>query len=116
MSKKRRRDPLAHLNVPLESLPKTLSEAVDYVIAGLTPEDREFLRTWPCESLGQFHHGFGTGIRNNLGLWGRNPELIASLPESKRFADAASSLIIEEIWLRLQGQPSDRSAVEIDGA
>ena len=102
MTKKRKRDPLAHLHPPLESLPKNLTDAVFYVIASLSEENRVELRNWPCEYLGEFHHGLGTWIRNHLGLWGRNAELIASLPAKDRFGDAASWLILEEVWLQLQ--------------
>src|SRR5262245_13166779 len=107
MTKKQNRDPLVHLHPPLESLPKTMPDAVAYVIASMSQQDRDAVRGCPCEYLGEFHHGLGTWLRNHLGLWGRNSELVANLPVQHRFGDAASRLILEEVWLALQAQDAE---------
>jgi hypothetical protein len=58
--------------------PTTLDEAVAHLVSVLSEEDKATVRDTPEDDLIRFHHGWGTGIRNGFGLWGGNPELLAS--------------------------------------
>jgi len=54
----------------------------------------------PEEQLIRFHHGWGTGIRNEFGLWKGNKELLADC--HAEHPDDASMVIIQAVWERLQ--------------
>ena len=82
--------------------PRTLDEAVERVLADLSEADRDRVRNTPRGELIRFHHGWGTGIRNAFGLWGKNRELLESLGAGGWGADAVSMQIIETVWERLQ--------------
>lgn len=83
-----------------EILPKTVEEAVDHILAKMKDEDKSLVRRTPQTDLIRFHHGWGTGIRNSFGLWGRNPELLEACGGGH--PDDASMVIIEAVWERLQ--------------
>ncbi len=84
----------------MNSLPRTVLEAVKQILGEMAAEDKREVRDMPKDELGQFHHGWGQGIRNSMGLWGRNPELLADT--GKSHADDASMVIIEAVWKALQ--------------
>ena len=97
-----------------EEWPKTVEEAVDQLISSMSEEDKEALRNTPEQDLILFHHGVGTYIRNEFGLWSDNKELLKScgsriFPESGYDEyltmmvdpDDASMEIIEATWIRL---------------
>ncbi len=69
---------------------------MDELISTLDPESLDMLRTMPKDDLVQYHHGWGTDIRNVYGLWGGNPELMASC--GRRHPDDCSMVIMEAVW------------------
>ena len=83
-----------------DALPSSVDEATEQIISEMSPEDQNLVRNTPKEDLIRFHHGWGTGIRNSLGLWGTNKELLQDT--GKQHPDDASMIIIESIWARLQ--------------
>lgn len=83
----------------------------------MSEEDKETLKNTPEEDLTLFHHGLGTDIRNEFGLWANNRELLKScgsqmMPDSAYddylmmmvHQDEASMVIIEALWRALQEQ------------
>jgi hypothetical protein len=90
-----------------KDLPKSLSEAVDYVIERMSPGDREELRKLSKSDLVMTHFGLGMWIRNELGLWGDNQELLADLSGPNRWIhpDDVSTVIVEAVWRRLRKEP-----------
>ena len=80
--------------------PKTVDEAVSRIIAGLSDADRKQVNETKKEALILFHQGWGTGIRNQFGLWRGNTNLMADC--HAQHPDDASMVIIEAVWLRLQ--------------
>lgn len=80
--------------------PRTVDEAATRLIREMSKKDREFVRSTPETELFQFHHGWGTGIRNRFGLWRGNDELLADT--RTQHPDDASFVIIKEVWTRLQ--------------
>ena len=66
----------------------------------MSAEDKEFVRNTKKGDLIKFHHGWGTGIRNEFGLWGLNNVLLEDTGE--RHPDDASMVIIEAVWKELQ--------------
>lgn len=80
--------------------PKTVSEAVKILLERMSLENQEKIRNTPREDLILYHHGWGTGIRNDFGLWGKNFELLKDTGE--QHPDNASMVIIEAVWEALQ--------------
>ena len=81
------------------SLPKTVEEAVTYVIKRMSPEDQAKVRATPKDDLIRFHRTWGSGLRNDLGLWKGNDALFKAT--GAKHPDDASMVIIEAIWARL---------------
>jgi hypothetical protein len=80
--------------------PKTVDEAVTRLISGLNDEEKARVRDTKKDDLISFHHGWGTGIRNEFGLWRGNTNLMAACHADH--PDDASMVIIEAVWQRLQ--------------
>jgi len=85
-----------------ENWPATLDEAVAVIVGGLSAENRELVRQTEYEDLIQYHHGWGTDIRNKFGLWRGNEALMLSACGRQCHPDTASMRIIEAVWLELQ--------------
>jgi hypothetical protein len=71
-----------------------------HCIAELDDPDKAHVRDTKKEDLISFHHGWGTEIRNNFGLWRGNTNLLADCRAEE--PDGASMVIIEAVWQRLQ--------------
>jgi hypothetical protein len=86
----------------MASWPRTVEQAVTNIVASMSAEDKQKVRATKKEDLIQYHHGWGTGIRNGFGLWRGNRELLADC--KSQHPDGASMVIIEAVWERLQKQ------------
>jgi hypothetical protein len=82
-----------------EALPSTIDEAVDFILSEMSDEDKKTFRETPRNDLIKYHHGFGTAVRNKLGLWSGNSKLMQAT--NKQHPDDASMVIIEALWDRL---------------
>jgi hypothetical protein len=91
--------------------PTTCQAAITSIVTRLSSEDKAALRKNKKEDLIQYHHGWGTGIRNDFGLWGGNEALARdcaarfgdpSGPEALH-PDTISGLIIEQVWRAVGG-------------
>lgn len=65
-------------------------------------DEKELIRTADQADLGQFHFGFGTGIREIFHMWHGNKELLKSCGSKEMHPDDAAMVIIEALWRRLQ--------------
>jgi len=95
-----------------EELPKTVAKAVDYIIARMKPEEIDnFLRQAKRKSdVTMFHHGFGTWVIDELGLWSGNTDLLKA---TKRFhPDDASTVILEALWGKLTREKKKKDQPE----
>ena len=88
-----------------EDFPKTLDEAVNRTINGLSDEKKLYIRSVPKSYLIMFHRGWGRGIRNAYGLWQNNYQLLESCAKKAGkesiHPDFASSIIIKNVWEKL---------------
>ncbi len=89
--------------------PTTVDAAVADVLSTLSAEDKAEVRGTKKEDLIMFHHGWGTGIRNDYGLWRGNTKLIESACGKGCHPDDASMVIIEAVWSALQHEGADSS-------
>lgn len=82
--------------------PKTIEEAVKVILSTMTDTEKELIRSSTEEKLTDFHLGLGTEIRNKLGLWDYNYELLISCGELE--PDEASMVIIKAVWEALHNE------------
>lgn len=83
--------------------PETVDATVQMIISRLSEKDKLVVRNTKKKDLIQFHHGWGTGIRNYYGLWRGNRKLLLSACNGEPcHPDDASMKIIEAVWERLQ--------------
>ena len=91
-------------------LPETYVEAVNHVYDLLSDIDRDYVKDVPFFDLIKFHRGWGMNIRNSLGLWGKNKDLLASCAKAngteRIHPENASQLIIEGVWKKLNNDVS----------
>ncbi len=82
----------------LKRWPATIDEAVGVMIASLSDEVKATIAAMAMakSELIRLHFGLGAWIRNNLGLWRGNRELLESTGEAD--ADDASMVIVEAVW------------------
>ena len=83
--------------------PETVDATALMIISRLPEKDQALVKRTNKKDLIQYHHGWGTGIRNYYGLWRGNQKLILSACDGKPcHPDDASMKIIEAVWERLQ--------------
>jgi hypothetical protein len=97
-------------------LPRTYAEAVDRLIAGLTPDGREALLDFSEEELARQHSGLAMRLREDYGLREGNSELLRSCAEQAGQlaegqigifdADAAAHLIVRGAREKLRSESS----------
>jgi hypothetical protein len=89
--------------VERETWPTTVAEAAKRLVEQLDDESKARVRATEKDRLIQYLHGWGTGIRNSLGLWRGNEKLLASCGGGTRAdPEACSMVIIEAVWTVLQ--------------
>ena len=87
----------------MKSDPTTLTEVVDMIIAGMSPESIEVVKQSPPEN---FHHGFGTDMRNNLGLWDTNRPISIWFQKHLELShgDDLSGIIMKMTWAKVRNE------------
>jgi hypothetical protein len=88
--------------------PKTVRAAVDNQLKRLSEREKADLRARTRSELIRFHHGWGTGIRNEYGLWRGNAALLKDC--GNVHPDDCSMKIIEGVWERLVAPSSTDAA------
>jgi hypothetical protein len=83
-----------------KSWPKTVKEAATQILSEMSEKDKETVWNTKKEDLIKFHQGWGAGIRNDMGLWQGNKELMKDAKANH--PDDASMVIIEAVWSTLQ--------------
>ena len=91
--------------VERDTWPTTVDEAARQIASAIDTESRDRIRATKKDQLIQYHHGWGMGIRNSLGLWRGNDKLLQSCGNGTRVhPDSCSMMIIEAVWALLQSQ------------
>ena len=90
------------VNKKSAELPTTIDGAVRLML-GLVPEDEQTRISDMSENdLSELHMGLGQWVRNHLGLWDVNSELLAATDEPN--ADDAFAVIVRAFWSTLRSQ------------
>jgi len=82
--------------------PKTIEEAAEIVIDGLSKDELNSIREMKEDELFWTSMSLGQGIRNSMGLWGENKELLKSCGSEDIHPDDASAAIVKFVWLKLR--------------
>jgi Domain of unknown function (DUF6794) len=85
-----------------DNWPTTVEATVHDLLARTSAADKAYVKATKKEDLIQFHHGWGTGIRNYYGLWRGNEKLILAACGRPCHPDDASMKIIKAVWRELQ--------------
>lgn len=89
----------------MTSIPATLDEAVDHLLARMTEEDKTCFLS---HSDAFFHHGSGTAMRNEWLLWDESSPLSIWFSDRHIFhADDRSSVIYKALRARLNEETID---------
>ena len=94
--------------------PKTVDEAVQVLkTKWLQPKDRDWiLRNTKHEVWGRLYMGFGTGMRNEFGLWGDNQPLHDSC--GTKDPEGCSSVILNRLWESVRGDADPALVHQLD--
>lgn len=103
--------------INLYGWPRSVEQAVDWLIAMMEPEQKIQVAELTKENLVDLQYGLGAAIRNEFGLWSDNQDLLDDcllLTHSPLYArdagdsavvrihpDDASIVILEALWDRL---------------
>ena len=78
----------------------TVHDVVQDILKTLSDKGKATIKNTPKRELSNFHHGWGTGIRNQYGLWRGNEALLKDT--GRWHPDNASMVIMEAVWDALQ--------------
>lgn len=94
--------------------PKTVDEAVQILkTKWLQPKDRDWiLRNTKNDVWGRLYMGFGTGVRNEFGLWGDNKPLHDSCGTTD--PEGCSSVILNRLWESVRGDADPALVQQLD--
>lgn len=90
--------------------PKTLDEAVEFVVKAIStqPDSKEFIEKCKDDEskfLGSLHHGYGTALRNEWGLW-KGSDLSKWFNEKEIYhADDMSGIILTTVFRKYFNLP-----------
>ncbi|TNE63123.1 MAG: hypothetical protein EP335_10775 [Alphaproteobacteria bacterium] len=91
---------------PKKKLPKTYEQAVAYLVAALSEQDVQALKKMPEDDWPLLHIGYGTYIRNSLGLWAGDSPIARYFQERCVFhPEEMSSFLIPGVIARVKGNP-----------
>ena len=86
----------------IDVYPKTIESAVEILMESLSTDQLNQIKQLEEDDLWEVHMSLGQGIRNSMGLWGINKELLKSCGSEEMHPDDASSAIVKFLWLKLR--------------
>lgn len=86
-------------------IPKNLEDAHQELEKLLDQNEINRIKNNPEDFMSRYHHGLGTWMRNNWGLWkgSRLKDYFNSI--GVQLADDMSSIILDSFWCKLHNQP-----------
>ncbi|HEY8158640.1 MAG TPA: DUF6794 domain-containing protein [Methylobacter sp.] len=92
--------------VERDTWPSSVDEAAKKIVGELDEDSKARVRLTKNDDLILYYQGWGTGIRNSLGLWRGNEKLLKSCGQGNVVhPDECSMIIIKAVWKQLQEQP-----------
>lgn len=94
--------------------PESVESAATKLVSSISAEDKQEIIGKKKIDLIMYHHGWGTGIRNNFGLWKGNSKLLEDCGSPTIHPDECSMIIIERVWVKLRDSVSKEEIEGID--
>lgn len=97
------------MQLDMDSVPSTIEDAVDRLIAGMDDDEILAVRDGSASSPGQLHHFAGRSLRNQWSLWAEDTPLLRDAVFTYRIghADDISSLILNWTFAKARGEDFD---------
>jgi hypothetical protein len=96
-----------------DAWPKTVDEAALQLHHRLSPEDLEWIRRNPKDVVtSELHLPYGTGVRNEFGLWGKNLPLLKSCGSDH--AEECSGIIFSALWDKVRSETDPALSKSLD--
>jgi len=86
-------------------IPKDLNDCFAELKRILSKEQVETMKTGSEEDMIDYHHGLGTWLRNNWGLWGCSRLSRWFNEKGIKHPDDMSGIILDSFWRHLNGKP-----------
>jgi len=104
--------PIVEVCAPTDEIyiPTDLEDCFAELHRMLSPEEVEKMQSGTERDMIRYHHGFGTWLRNNWGLWGGSRLAKWFNAQGVNHADDMSTIILMSFWRHLNDQP-----IELDG-
>jgi hypothetical protein len=99
--------PAVHATLSSDSTPRTLDECFVVLAKKLPPETLQRMRSGSEPDMIEYHHGLGTWIRNNWGLWSCGPLYQYFHRIGLEHPDDMSGVIFTSFWRYLRDKPLD---------
>ena len=101
-------------SIAVADKPKTVEEAVRILkTKWLQPKDRDWILRNPKDEVGsRLYMGFGTGVRNQFGLWGDNQPLHDSC--GTKNPEGCSGVILNRLWESVRGDADPALVHQLD--
>jgi hypothetical protein len=77
---------------------ENIDEAISFVKTMLSDDELKELKSFKKKDLINLHQTFGRKIRNSIGLWSYNKDLVTKIFGKNGHPDDLSMMIIEKIW------------------
>lgn len=106
--------PMSHAQDKNHQWPVSVDEAVKILKEQkLTANDQKMFLSLPKDTVSaMLHHGFGTALRNEFGLWAGNDKLMKSC--GKEHPDDCSGVIIEKLWESIRRDADPARVASLD--
>ncbi len=94
----------------MEKNPNNLDECIEFIVSSMTEKDLQWAKG--CKDKWDFiallHHGYGTSLRNNWGLWDKESILHKYFRNIGIWhADDMSGIILTSVYRKIKGQEID---------
>jgi hypothetical protein len=96
------------MKIEKDSVPKTILEAVDNLVAAISDDEKAFIRG-SKDPYSEVHFSAGMYIRNNWSLWEKDTPLVQDAIKTYKIAhgDDISGLIFEWAFAKIRGVEFD---------
>lgn len=94
------------MNIDLDSVPSSISEALQMFLNALTDEEKKTLTEIEEDDICVFHHSWGEDIRNEWSMWKKETPLVNSFKEiGISHADDMSGIVLRSAHRKLNKNP-----------
>ena len=94
------------MNINMDAVPLTATEALVMFVAALTNEEKKALKEVEETHIALFHHTWGQDIRNAWSMWEKDTPLVNSFKQlGITHPDDMSEIVMTCAWRQLNKKP-----------